>query len=64
MPTILTDDLAYSWLFDDLTDKQILTIAGHQYPAEKMIAHPISRDFMSIENPEAYFEYKELKEVP
>ena len=64
MPTILTDDLAYSWLFDDLTDKQIQKIAGHQYPAEQMIAHPISREFMTIENPEAYFEYKELKEVP
>ena len=64
MPTILTDDLAYSWLFDDLTDKQIQKIAGHQYPAEEMIAHPISREFMTIENPEAYFEYEDLKEVP
>ena len=64
MPTILTDDLAFDWLFDDLTDKKIQEIAGYQYPADKMIAHPISREFMTIENPEAYFEYDELKEFP
>jgi putative SOS response-associated peptidase YedK len=36
MPILLNEDLAYEWLFDDLSEQRVLEIAGTQYPSEEM----------------------------
>jgi putative SOS response-associated peptidase YedK len=59
MPTILNDELAYEWMFGDLSDERITEIATTQYSSNKMEACPVSKDFRSIEEPAAPFEYSE-----
>lgn len=41
MPTILTEDLAYRWLFNDLTDAEIIEIASYKIPSSKMEAYTV-----------------------
>jgi len=44
MPAILTEDLAWEWLFGNLNEERISEIAGYQFPAEQMEACTISKD--------------------
>ena len=60
MPTILSEDLAYEWLFGKLDEKRILEIAAYQYPSEQMAAHSIAKDFITALEPQAQFEYEDL----
>lgn len=60
MPCILNEDIAYEWLFGKPDEKRILEIAATQYPAEKMAAYPIAKDFREASDPMAKFEYAEL----
>ena len=60
MPTILNEDLAYEWLFGNLSENRITEIAKSQYPAEKMKAYTIAKDFRASINPTAPFEYADL----
>ena len=60
MPTILNDDLAYEWIFGDLNEKRILEIAATQFPAEKMQARTIAKDFREAPEPTKEFKYEEL----
>ena len=60
MPTILPDELAYGWIQDGLDQKKITELATYQYPAEKMAAHTINKDFRALPNPEENYEYSEL----
>lgn len=60
MPCILNEDLAYEWLFGKLDEKRVIEIAGSQYPASEMFAHPIAKDFTIALNPQQPFEYAEL----
>lgn len=64
MPTILTDELAYRWIFDDLSDEQITEIASFQYPADEMQAWTIDKKFKSLPDPIVPFHYPELDEEP
>lgn len=64
MPTILTEDLAYRWLFEDLTDKQIQEIAGYQYPSSQMKAWPIHRSWWKQIDPIKPVHYSELDDFP
>lgn len=45
MPAILNEDLAYEWLFGQPDEKRITEIATAQFPAEKMEACSIAKDF-------------------
>ena len=45
MPTILPEDLAYEWLFGDLDEKRINEIAKYQFPADKMTAWTVAKNF-------------------
>lgn len=63
MPTILTDDLAYEWLFGSLDEKRITEIAKTQYPSEKMEAYPIAKDFREALEPTKPFKYEDLPEL-
>ena len=38
MPTILTEDLAWEWLFGNLDEERITEIARYQFPTEQMEA--------------------------
>jgi len=60
MPTILTEELAYEWIMNDLSEERIKEIASFQIPSEKMFAHTISKDFKFADDPIAAFEYAEL----
>ena len=59
MPTILNEDLAYEWMFGKLSPEKILEIASTQYPAEKMWAHTIAKDFKEAIDPTIEFAYGE-----
>jgi len=61
MPTILTDDLAYEWLFGDLSEERISEIAQYQFPAEQMEACTIAKDFLSSVDPTAHVRFEELE---
>lgn len=59
-PAILTEDLAYEWIMDDLTPERIKAIASYQLPSEFMNAHTIAKDFKLLEDPTAEYEYEDL----
>jgi len=60
MPTILTEDLAWEWLFGDLDEERITEIARYQFPGGQMEACTISKDFRSAMEPAAPFVYEDL----
>jgi putative SOS response-associated peptidase YedK len=60
MPTILTDELAYEWMFGDLSDERITEIASFQYPAKQMDACTIAKDFLATLEPATPFAYEDL----
>jgi putative SOS response-associated peptidase YedK len=63
MPTILTEDLAYEWLFGDLTEERITQVARTQYLATQMTAHPIAKNFREEPDPTKPFVYEDLPEL-
>ncbi len=60
MPTILNEELAYRWLFDNLSEKDISSIAMTQYPSNKMQAYTIAKDFRDQLEPVKSFSYEDL----
>ena len=60
MPTILTEELAYEWIFGELDEQRIKEIARFQYPAEQMQACTIAKDFRDSLNPASAFQYNDL----
>jgi putative SOS response-associated peptidase YedK len=58
MPTILPEELAYEWLFGDLSKERIKEIASYQYPSDQMTAWPVDKYFDRIADPakEVYYE--------
>ncbi|MFT3826631.1 MAG: SOS response-associated peptidase family protein [Chitinophagaceae bacterium] len=60
MPTILNEDLAYEWMFGNLSEERITAIARTQYPSSGMEAHPIEKDFRSALDPTTPHQYEEL----
>jgi len=63
MPTILPGHLAETWLYNDLTDQDILDIANYQVASAEMIATPLHKDFLKSESPNAPVVYKEVPEL-
>jgi putative SOS response-associated peptidase YedK len=60
MPTILNDDLAYEWMFGDLSEERITELATTQFPTELMTACTIAKDFRESVEPTMAFEYEDL----
>jgi len=60
MPTILPEDLAWEWLFGNLSEERISEIAKFQLPANKMEACSIHKEFLTSEDPTAPATYAEL----
>lgn len=63
MPAILTEDLAWEWLFGNPDEKRITEIATFQFPATQMEAYPIAKDFREAPDPTKGFTYEELPEL-
>lgn len=63
MPTILPEDLAYCWMFDELSDDEITKLATYQFPAEEMYAHTVQKEFIGSLNPTEKFVYEEYPEL-
>jgi len=61
MPNILTPELAEEWLQDGLTENRITEIASYQYPAQKMSAFTIPRNFQEISTPRMRHAYEEFQ---
>jgi putative SOS response-associated peptidase YedK len=60
MPTILNEDLAWEWLFGDLTEERIRQIAQTPFPATAMQACSITKDFRESLDPTTPFMYEDL----
>jgi len=60
MPTILSDDLAYEWLFGDLAEERITEIARTQFAADQMEAYTIAKNFREEPDPTLPFTYEDL----
>jgi len=60
MPTILTEDLAWEWLFGEIDEEKITEIAQYQFPAKQMEAFTISKDFRGALEPAEPFFYQDL----
>jgi putative SOS response-associated peptidase YedK len=63
MPTILPGDLAEAWLYQDLSDNDILDIANYQLASIEMKATALHKDFLKRENPHEEVIYKEAPEL-
>jgi putative SOS response-associated peptidase YedK len=63
MPTILPEELAYEWIFGDLTEERIQQIASYQFASENMFAHTIAKDFKTAANPCEPFIFEELPDL-
>ncbi len=55
-----TEDIAYEWMFGKLSRERVTEIAKMQYPAEKMWAHTVAKDFKTSMDPTAPFDYGDL----
>lgn len=62
MPSILSDDLAWEWLFGQPDEARIREIATTPFPAEQMEAYTIAKDFRETLEPAKPFHYAELPE--
>jgi putative SOS response-associated peptidase YedK len=60
MPAILTEELAFEWIFGEIDEKRIAEIAAFQYCSEEMEACTISKDFRTALDPAEPFSYEEL----
>ena len=63
MPTILTEDLAYEWMFGAPDEKRITEIARSPFPADQMEAHTIAKDFREALDPTKEFVYEDLPDL-
>lgn len=63
MPVILSEELAYEWILGNSDEKRIAEIATSQFPAEKMDAFTIAKDFRTALDPQEKFVYPELTPV-
>lgn len=60
MPVILTEELAWRWIMDDLSEDEIKTISSFQLPAEQLETYTIAKDFKTAPEPLKPFSYSEL----
>jgi putative SOS response-associated peptidase YedK len=65
-PTVLTEDLAFEWLFGERTEKRIQEIASFQLPYQEMRYYTLAKDFLNAADPlkPHYYPYLPALEVP
>lgn len=64
MPTILSEDLAWEWLFGDLPENRIKEIGQYQYPADEMEVYTLPKDFREALDPTEPYEYSAVDLPP
>ncbi len=60
MPTILNEDLAWDWLFANLSEDRIKEIGQSRFRANEMEVYTLSKDFREALDPTEPCEYPEL----
>jgi len=60
MPTMLTDDLAWEWMFGKLDEKRISEIARWQIPWQDLEYYTLAKDFLNSTDPLKEFVYPDL----
>ena len=60
MPTMLTDDLAWEWMFGKLDEKRISEIARWQIPWQDLGYYTLAKDFLNSTDPLKEFVYPDL----
>lgn len=60
MPTILNEDLAWEWMFGNLSEERITEIGRTQFPSNQMTACTIAKDFKEQLEPAKPFVYEDL----
>jgi putative SOS response-associated peptidase YedK len=63
MPTMLTDDLAWEWLFGERDEKRIQEIASFQMPWEELSYYTLAKDFLTSTDPLKEFVYPDLPPI-
>jgi len=63
MPTILAGDLSEAWLYNNLTEQEILDIANYQVESADKIATPLDKDFLKKAQPHERTFYREVPEL-
>lgn len=61
MPTILPEDLAYEWMFGDLSEERIKELASYQFPADKMDGYTVAKDVRAAFDPIEKVDYPDLQ---
>jgi putative SOS response-associated peptidase YedK len=59
-PTMLSDDLAYEWLFGNLNEQDIQQIASWQIPYEELSYYTLAKDFLNSNDPLKKYYYHDL----
>jgi len=52
-----------AWLYNDLSDQEVLDIANYQVASLEMLATPLDKDFLKKENPHERTIYQEVPEL-
>jgi len=60
MPTMLTDDLAWEWMFGKIDEKRISEIARWQIPWQDLRYYTLAKDFLNSADPLKEFVYPDL----
>lgn len=63
MPCILNEQLANEWLQEELTEKEITTIANNQIDENLLDAYSIKKDFKTTLHPQEKFHFPELPDI-
>ena len=58
MPTILTNEMANSWVNESLSTNEITKIAKHQFDSNQMNAYTVAKNFQQTNNPLEKVDYK------
>lgn len=59
-PTMLSDDLAYEWVFGNLKEQDIQQIASWQMPYEELTYYTLAKDFLNSNDPLKKYFYHDL----
>jgi len=59
-PTMLSDDLAYEWVFGNLNEQDIQQIASWQMPYEELTYYTLAKDFLNSNDPLKKYFYHDL----
>ncbi len=61
MPTMLTDDLAFDWMFKPMKENEITELARWQMPYEELSYYTLKKDFLSSVDPLQPHYYPDLQ---